>query len=352
MSVIPQGIRGCQLKKQPGSFISWPLKYDLWIYNQLIYETVNWSIKLALLIRFKRILIIITLMFWIFNKEFQLGPQPETIIIIIITIWSLPTLYPFYLSLSTSHSLPPTTYSLSHSSLFCLSHLYIPSTLFISLLPTLVLHLYLIPSHSHSLSFISALLFLCVPTCFYYPLSSLPYLTHPLSLPKLQPTLPSELLILLLFHLDHLSSSFPSHLSSLSLPFSLPSSLPCFTLRDNGGGVQWWWCSMVFESWCWVVVSRLTWAIISDLRVVNFGTRTAKHQSHNWGIQIINGCSLKLCVAAHSVVSSSTAPQTKLNANARLFRDGSIRKYQFTFTFHTTLQPLLTLFIMSSFLVL
>ena len=68
-----------------------------------------------------------------------------SLVIIIITIWSLPTLYPFYLSLSTSHSLPPTTYSLSLSSLFRLSHIYIPSTLFISLLPTLVLHLYLTP---------------------------------------------------------------------------------------------------------------------------------------------------------------------------------------------------------------
>ena len=77
-----------------------------------------------------------------------------------------------------------------------------------------------------------------------------------------------------------------------------------------------------------------------------FWYKNSKHQSHNWGMQIIDGCSLKLCVATHSVVSSSTAPQTKLNAIARLCRDGSIRKYQFTFTFHTTLHHLLTLSIM------
>ena len=198
-------------------------------------------------------MIIITLMFWIFNKEFQLGPQPETIIIIIITIWSLPTLYPFYLSLSTSHSLPPTTYSLSISSLFHLSHIYIPSTLFISLLPTLVLHLYLTPSsHSHSLSFISALLFLCVSTYFYYPLSSLPYLTHPLSLPKLQPTLPSDLLPSFSFHLSSiLFHPLPSLFSITPILLFLSTLFsPLFHFKR-----QRWWCSMVvvFDG-VWVLV--------------------------------------------------------------------------------------------------
>ena len=61
---------------------------------------------------------------------------------------------------------------------------------------------------------------------------------------------------------------------------------------------------------------------------------------------MIDGCSLKLCVATHSLASSRTLPQKNLNAIARLFRDGSVRKYQFTFTFHTILHYLLALFIM------
>ena len=54
---------------------------------------------------------------------------------------------------------------------------------------------------------------------------------------------------------------------------------------------------------------------------------------------MIDGCSLKLCVATHSVASFTTAPQIKLNEIARLFRDGSIRKYQFTFAVHTASFP-------------
>ena len=61
---------------------------------------------------------------------------------------------------------------------------------------------------------------------------------------------------------------------------------------------------------------------------------------------MMDGCSLKLCVATHSLASSRTSPQKNLNAIARLFRDGSVRKYQFTFTFHTMLHYLLALFIM------
>ena len=109
----------------------------------------------------------------------------------------------------------------------------------------------------------------------------------------------------------------------------------------DGGGV-WLYSSSGVR----VVFSRLTWAVIPDLRSVNFDTGAAEHQRSNKCIQMIDGCSLKLCVATHSLASSRTSPQKNLNAIARLFRDGSVRKYQFTFTFHTILHYLLALFIM------
>ena len=113
--------------------------------------------------------------------------------------------------------------------------------------------------------------------------------------------------------------------------------LPCVTLRDNDVLVQ--WCSR--SPGVRVVVSLLTWAVIPDLRVVIFGTIAAEHHNPNWGMRMIDGCSLKLYVATHWVASSSTASQKKLNAIARFFRDGIIRMYQFTFTFYITLHPLL-----------
>ena len=48
---------------------------------------------------------------------------------------------------------------------------------------------------------------------------------------------------------------------------------------------------------------------IPDSRVVNLGTRAAEHQGCNWGMRLIDGCSLELCVATFSVASSGIAPQ-------------------------------------------
>ena len=107
----------------------WPLDINIWYTTLSIKNAINnWSIKLNLLIRFKRTLIIITLIFWIFNQKFQLGPQPETLINNIINIWSLSTLYSLYLSIIS----PFFTYHALILLLsiffpfFPLSHLYIP----------------------------------------------------------------------------------------------------------------------------------------------------------------------------------------------------------------------------------
>ena len=80
-----------------------------------------------------------------------------------------------------------------------------------------------------------------------------------------------------------------------------------------------------------IVVSRLTWAFIPYFRVVNLGTRAAEHQGCNWDMQIIDGCSLELCVATLQWCHLALRHRNKLNSITWLFRDGSIRKYQFTF---------------------
>ena len=54
---------------------------------------------------------------------------------------------------------------------------------------------------------------------------------------------------------------------------------------------------------------------------------------------MMDGCNLKLCVATHSLASSRTSLQKNFNANARLFPDGFVRKYQLTF--HAILHHLL-----------
>ena len=51
---------------------------------------------------------------------------------------------------------------------------------------------------------------------------------------------------------------------------------------------------------------------------------------------MIDGCNRKLCVATHSLASPRTSPQKNFNAIARLFRDGSVRKYQLTFHIFTS----------------
>ena len=38
------------------------------------------------------------------------------------------------------------------------------------------------------------------------------------------------------------------------------------------------------------------------------GTRAAEHQGCDWGMQMIDGCSLELCAATLSVASSGIAP--------------------------------------------
>ena len=47
----------------------------------------------------------------------------------------------------------------------------------------------------------------------------------------------------------------------------------------------------------------------SSLRGSTLGTRAAEHEGCNWGMQMIDGCSLELRVATLSVVSSGIAPQ-------------------------------------------
>ena len=46
----------------------------------------------------------------------------------------------------------------------------------------------------------------------------------------------------------------------------------------------------------------------SSLRGSTLSTRTAEHKGCNWGMQMIDGCSLELCVATLSVASSGIAP--------------------------------------------
>ena len=48
---------------------------------------------------------------------------------------------------------------------------------------------------------------------------------------------------------------------------------------------------------------------LSFIRGSTLGTRAAEHKGCNWGMQMIDGCSLELCVATLSVASSGIAPQ-------------------------------------------
>ena len=47
----------------------------------------------------------------------------------------------------------------------------------------------------------------------------------------------------------------------------------------------------------------------SSLRGSTLGTRAAEQKGCNWDMQMIDGCSLELCVATLSVASSGIAPQ-------------------------------------------
>ena len=74
--------------------------------------------------------------------------------------------------------------------------------------------------------------------------------------------------------------------------------------------------SINYRSLSSIFVSKLAWAIIADLRAVNLGTRVAEYQGCNcWGKQLIDGCSLELCVAKFSVASSGIATQKLIQLN-------------------------------------
>ena len=224
----------------------------------------NWSIKLNLLIRFKRTLIIIILIFWIFNQKFQLGPQPETLINNIINIWSLSTLL-FSLSLHylSVLYLPCTNIiALYLLSLFpALPSLYPLHS--ISLLPTLELHLYI----SSPLTLIPSPLYLSVLTLWLLHFSS-NYSNHsPINIPlQTSSHFPNLSLTLLLF-----SSSLSSliFLPLQSLFYTTSILLFLFTLFSP-------MCHIKRQQWCKmvrVVFSRLT--VIPDHKV---DTRAAEHQ--------------------------------------------------------------------------
>ena len=53
----------------------------------------------------------------------------------------------------------------------------------------------------------------------------------------------------------------------------------------------------------------LPWHLGSSFRIVNLDTRAVERQGCNLGMQMMDGCSLELCVVALSLVSSGIAPQ-------------------------------------------
>ena len=207
------------------------------------------------------------------------------------------SIFPF----STSHYL----FFIYFSPFPPLPSLYSLHSLYTSLFPTQVLHLYITSSLTLTPSPVYlSLLCLCVSTYFPYPIAPLSYSS--IISPQTSFHSPILSLTLLLFSSSlsyFLILSLPSLISITPILYSsLPSSLPCITLKDNSGV---WWCSSPSVQ---LVASRLTRAIIPDLKVVNCITRAAEHQNPNWRMHMIDGCSLKLCVATHSVTSSRTAP--------------------------------------------
>ena len=48
---------------------------------------------------------------------------------------------------------------------------------------------------------------------------------------------------------------------------------------------------------------------VLDVWLVNLGTRASEHEGCNWGMQMIDGCSLELCVATPSVPPSDIVLQ-------------------------------------------
>ena len=54
----------------------------------------------------------------------------------------------------------------------------------------------------------------------------------------------------------------------------------------------------------------------SSLRGSTLGTRAAEHEGCNWGMQVIDGCSLALCSATVSVVSVGICHINKVNSIA------------------------------------
>ena len=54
----------------------------------------------------------------------------------------------------------------------------------------------------------------------------------------------------------------------------------------------------------------------SSLRGSTLGTRAAEHKGCNWGMQMIDGCSLALCSATLSVVSAGICHRNEVNSTA------------------------------------
>ena len=71
----------------------------------------------------------------------------------------------------------------------------------------------------------------------------------------------------------------------------------------------------------------------SSLRGSTLGTRAAEHKGCNWACKLIDGCSLALCSATGSVVSSGICHRNKVNSTAWLYRDGPSHKIV-SFTLH------------------
>ena len=90
------------------------------------------------------------------------------------------------------------------------------------------------------------------------------------------------------------------------------------------------------RSWDSIVVSRLAWAFISDFRVMNLGTIAVTNQSCNWGMQMIDGCSLELCDGCSLELFQWHHCATEINSIQLHNSFVMIGKYQFTLRQHFT----------------
>ena len=76
-----------------------------------------------------------------------------------------------------------------------------------------------------------------------------------------------------------------------------------FESGNPGSNPKWW--SIYYE----VSITAQGLPEPSSLRGSTLGTRAAEHKGCNWDRQMIDGCSLELCVATLSVATSGIAPQ-------------------------------------------